>query len=59
LRYFHEKSLSAIKTFADSLTGSNPHPDVKWERIVSLKRTGWEQVWDISVKNTHNFVGNC
>ena len=38
------------------LTGSNPYPDAVWEKISSIKRVGWEQVWDISVKNTHNFV---
>ena len=55
-RYFYKKSLSAIRTFVDSLTGSNSDDDVKWEKISSIKRVGWEQVWDISVKNTHNFV---
>ncbi|MEK7119445.1 MAG: hypothetical protein AAB889_02890, partial [Patescibacteria group bacterium] len=29
-----------------------------WEEIVSIRRTGRKQVYDIQVANTHNFVGN-
>ncbi|MBI2597072.1 VCBS repeat-containing protein [Candidatus Daviesbacteria bacterium] len=29
-----------------------------WEKIISLKKVSREQVYDIEVENTHNFVGN-
>ena len=32
--------------------------DVLWDEIVSIEHVGTEQVWDIEVEGTHNFVGN-
>ncbi|MFH1280882.1 MAG: hypothetical protein ABII08_04715, partial [Candidatus Beckwithbacteria bacterium] len=32
--------------------------DVKFVKILSIEYVGEEQVWDIEVENTHNFVGN-
>ncbi len=32
--------------------------DVKWDTIVSIKYVGEEQVYDLSIEGTHNFVGN-
>lgn len=29
-----------------------------WEKIVEIREHAREQVWDIEVENTHNFVGN-
>ena len=29
-----------------------------WSRIVAIEFTGYEQVWDIEVEGTHNFVAN-
>ncbi|MEI6280846.1 MAG: immunoglobulin-like domain-containing protein [bacterium] len=32
--------------------------DIFWDKIVSIKHVGREQVYDIEVKDTHNFIGN-
>lgn len=32
--------------------------DILWDEIVSIEHVGREQVWDIEVEGTHNFVGN-
>lgn len=32
--------------------------DVLWDEIESIEYVGTEQVWDIEVEDTHNFVGN-
>lgn len=32
--------------------------DVLWDEIESIEYVGIEQVWDIEVEETHNFVGN-
>src|SRR3989339_1964551 len=32
--------------------------DVLWDEIESIEYVGAEQVWDIEVEDTHNFVGN-
>jgi hypothetical protein len=32
--------------------------DVLWDEIESIEYVGTEQVWDIEVEGTHNFVGN-
>lgn len=32
--------------------------DIVWDEIVSIKPVGREQVYDIEVEGTHNFVGN-
>src|SRR3989344_1353068 len=32
--------------------------DVLWDEIVSIEYEGEEQVWDIEVEGTHNFIGN-
>ncbi|MEK7680825.1 MAG: NYN domain-containing protein, partial [Patescibacteria group bacterium] len=39
-------------------THNEENKTAKFEKIVSLKKTGKEQVYDIEVENTHNFVGN-
>ena len=36
-------------------TSSSP---VLWDPIVSIDPLGFEQVWDIEVEGTHNFIGN-
>src|SRR3989338_4175111 len=37
-------------------------PDIKdgldWDEIVSIKPVGRQEVWDIEVEGTHNFIGN-
>jgi len=33
-------------------------PSIEFVRITSIEYVGEEQVWDIEVENTHNFVGN-
>ncbi|HEY4524886.1 MAG TPA: NYN domain-containing protein, partial [Candidatus Paceibacterota bacterium] len=35
-----------------------PKEDIAFERIVSIEYDGIEQVWDIAVSGTHNFVAN-
>src|SRR3989344_7682030 len=32
--------------------------DILWDEIESIKYVGTEQVWDIEVEGTHNFIGN-
>ena len=32
--------------------------DILWDEIESIRHVGREQVWDIEVEGTHNFVGN-
>jgi len=32
--------------------------DVLWDEIESIEYVGTEQVWDIEVEGTHNFIGN-
>ena len=32
--------------------------DILWDEIESIKHIGTEQVWDIEVEGTHNFIGN-
>jgi len=32
--------------------------EVAFDEIISIKKVGREQVWDIEVEGTHNFVGN-
>ncbi|MBU0649475.1 hypothetical protein KJ969_05275, partial [Patescibacteria group bacterium] len=34
------------------------HTDILWDRIVSIEYIGNEQVYDIEVEGTHNFIGN-
>ncbi|MHB8860383.1 MAG: immunoglobulin-like domain-containing protein [Minisyncoccota bacterium] len=43
---------------AASGTLSSESGDVIWDEIVSIKPVGREQVYDIEVEGTHNFVGN-
>ncbi|MBU2460550.1 hypothetical protein KKG44_05555 [Patescibacteria group bacterium] len=31
---------------------------IAWQKIQSIEYAGYEQVWDIEVENTHNFVAN-
>lgn len=33
--------------------------DILWERVKSVEDIGVHEVYDLSVENTHNFVGNC
>ncbi|OGZ40384.1 MAG: hypothetical protein A3I88_00985 [Candidatus Portnoybacteria bacterium RIFCSPLOWO2_12_FULL_39_9] len=37
---------------------TNVETDVKWDKITSIERVGQEQVYDIEVEGTHNFIGN-
>ncbi|HNR81648.1 MAG TPA: hypothetical protein PKK37_04385, partial [Candidatus Pacearchaeota archaeon] len=37
---------------------SNSEPEVSWEKISSIEYVGQEQVYDIEVAGTHNFVAN-
>ncbi|MBU3901415.1 hypothetical protein KKF25_02115, partial [Patescibacteria group bacterium] len=37
---------------------TNLPTDVKWEKITSIEYVGEEQVYDIEVEGTHNFVAN-
>ena len=37
-----------------TLNDNNLETDVKWEAIISIDYVGYEQVYDISVENTHN-----
>ena len=32
--------------------------EILWDKIIAIEYAGIEQVYDISVKNTHNFIGN-
>ncbi len=34
------------------------HPDLFWERIVSIESVGKEMTYDLEVEHTHNFVAN-
>ncbi len=36
----------------------SPQPFVGWDRIAKIEYVGYEQVYDIEVEGTHNFVGN-
>ncbi|MFZ5366523.1 MAG: phage integrase SAM-like domain-containing protein [Patescibacteria group bacterium] len=47
----------ATVSFSD-LRSSNSEPYVVWDKIQSIKYVGEEQVYDIEVEGTHNFVGN-
>ncbi|MCX5666697.1 MAG: methyltransferase [Candidatus Omnitrophica bacterium] len=35
-----------------------PRGDILWDRVVSIELLGREQVYDIEVEGTHNFIGN-
>jgi|GEM_PF-4771340 len=37
---------------------SSANNETLWDRIISIDYCGIEKVWDISVKNTHNFIAN-
>jgi len=41
-----------------SVEPSKRSGDILWDEIVSIKPVGREQVYDIEVEGTHNFVGN-
>jgi len=32
--------------------------DIFWDKIISIECVGYEQVYDIEVEGTHNFIGN-
>ena len=32
--------------------------EIMWDEIVSINAVGREQVWDVEVEGTHNFIGN-
>ncbi len=34
------------------------HPDLFWERVVSIEAVGEEMTYDLEIKTTHNFVAN-
>src|SRR3989344_1702837 len=38
--------------------GAGSFGDVLWDEIISIEENGEEQVWDIEVEGTHNFIGN-
>ena len=38
--------------------GQSRHGDVQWDDIVSITPVGREEVFDVEVEGTHNFVGN-
>jgi len=38
--------------------GAGSFGDVLWDEIISIEEDGEEQVWDIEVEGTHNFIGN-
>ncbi|MFH1280019.1 MAG: hypothetical protein ABII08_00220, partial [Candidatus Beckwithbacteria bacterium] len=38
--------------------GASSEPSVAFVKILSIEYVGEEQVWDIEVENTHNFVAN-
>ncbi len=40
------------------IDGSIESPGIFWDEIVSITHIGREQVYDIEVEGTHNFVGN-
>ncbi|MBM3208778.1 hypothetical protein FJZ40_00590 [Candidatus Shapirobacteria bacterium] len=40
------------------LTIEQSNNDIFFDEIVSIKHVGREQVWDIEIEGTHNFVGN-
>ncbi|MDZ7586380.1 MAG: hypothetical protein U0946_01380, partial [Patescibacteria group bacterium] len=46
------------KTFINSNSNTGNSGDVKFVKILSIEAVGEEQVWDIEVENTHNFVAN-
>ncbi|MBI4669030.1 MAG: hypothetical protein HY747_07565, partial [Elusimicrobia bacterium] len=36
----------------------NAPSQVLWDKVISIKYSGREPVWDIEVEGTHNFIGN-
>ncbi len=48
----------AVPTKSALSLHSSDDDDILWDEIVSIKYVGREQVWDIEVEGTHNFVGN-
>ncbi len=44
-----------VETFRQNIVN---HKDVSWQEIVSIEAVGKELVYDITVEDIHNFVGN-
>ncbi|PIS22235.1 hypothetical protein COT50_03035, partial [candidate division WWE3 bacterium CG08_land_8_20_14_0_20_41_10] len=52
-------NLSSWESFNNTNTGvQNVSSDIIWTKIASIEYVGEEQVYDIEVEGTHNFVGN-
>ncbi|MEX2013424.1 MAG: hypothetical protein WD897_00715 [Parcubacteria group bacterium] len=51
-----ERHSAGIARSSDSL--AHDDDDVYWDEIESIKYEGEEQVWDIEVEGTHNFIGD-
>ncbi|TSC86347.1 MAG: hypothetical protein G01um10147_870, partial [Microgenomates group bacterium Gr01-1014_7] len=50
-------SIAAGKLNVNSSSGTENY-SYQWDPIVSIEYTGEEQVWDLAIEGTHNFVAN-
>jgi hypothetical protein len=51
-------SSQSAKQISKQPTASSQRPYVLWDKITSIEYVGYEQVYDIEVEGTHNFVAN-
>lgn len=60
----YHKLIAASNSLLDYIFGQNAYAqmdienDILWDKIVSIEPAGYEQVYDIEVEGTHNFIGN-
>lgn len=58
-RSIHRETLAKIaKALDDQDLKDLANSDIYWDRITSIEPTGEKEVFDLSVKDTHNFVAN-
>lgn len=58
-RSLSRKRLAAIATALESSELSNiANSDIYWDEIVSISHVGFDQVYDLTIPETHNFVAN-
>jgi hypothetical protein len=48
----------AMRRQEDRTVKTDGGDDILWDEIISIEHIGREQVWDIEVEGTRNFVGN-
>ena len=51
-------NLDSDRVIYSYFNNSNSQTDVKWEQIAKIEYAGEEQVYDIEVEGTHNFIAN-